>query len=71
MSTKRVNVVKFLAKTLAEWPPANVSPHTKPNNKLKKIINDKIRGRLANAVRDAESNIYRKWLARQTKPNVE
>lgn len=65
MVTKRGNIVKRLAKLIQEFPPENVVPSQKPNNRLRAIIDENVKGKLESAVLDAEATMLSQFLKRK------
>jgi hypothetical protein len=57
MPTKRGPLVKKLRQFIAEMPPENFAPWKEPNNKMKKIINTQIRGKLEGAISDVQHSL--------------
>ena len=56
---RRGPLVKQIRKFLMEFPPANFAPWKKPNNKMKKIIDTQIRGKLGATIRSIEAQVLR------------
>jgi hypothetical protein len=42
---------------IAEMPPENLAPWREPNNKMKKVINMQIKGRLERAMGEVQENL--------------
>ena len=64
MVTKRGPIVKQLRKFIAQFPPANIAPWVKPNNKMKKLIQAQFKGRLTNMIEGVQNQAARRHLER-------
>ena len=50
-------LIKQVRKMIAEMPPENLAPWREPNNKMKKVINMQIKGRLERAMGEVQENL--------------
>ncbi|WPT15151.1 hypothetical protein PSENEW3_00003092 [Picochlorum sp. SENEW3] len=65
MAGKKRPIMKLLRQLMSQqYPPTNVAPWVNPNNKLKAVISKSTRGRLGQAVQDAQRNALQQHVQR-------
>lgn len=65
MAGKKRPIMKLLRHLMSQqYPPTNVAPWVTPNNKLKAVISKASRGRLGQAVQDAQRNALHQHVQR-------
>jgi hypothetical protein len=60
----RKPLIKAVRQFISLSPPENLAPWKKPNAKMRKIIDTKIRGRLERTIAEVQESIARQYFAR-------